>query len=72
MKDFLGRELAVGDEVVYLQQYRTSSALIKAIVIDFTPCQVNLRRYLDNGEPTYSVRKSPHKIVKVNWSGVSV
>lgn len=70
MKDFLGRELTVGDEVVYLQHYRTSSDLIKASVTGFTPCQVNLQRYSDNGRPTDSVRKSPYKIVKVNWSEV--
>ena len=70
MKDFLGRELNVGDEVVYLQHYQTSSYLIKATVTGFTPCQVNLKRYSDDGRPLTSVRKSPYKIVKVNWSEV--
>ena len=69
MKDFLGRELAVGDEVVYLQHYRTSSYLVKAIVTGITSCQVNLQRY-DIGRPTDNVRKAPYKIVKVNWSEV--
>lgn len=55
MKDFLGKELVVGDTVVYLQHNKTSSELIKAVVVGFTPKKVRLQEYYgDNVTTKYS------------------
>lgn len=40
MCDFLGRELKIGDKVVYVRHYRTSCSLIKTIITGITPKRV--------------------------------
>ena len=42
MKDRLGRELAVGDEVLFLEHSKTSSDLFDGVVIGFTPMFVKI------------------------------
>lgn len=42
MKDFLGNELAVGDQVVYLTHTRTSSSLNKGVIKKITPKMVSI------------------------------
>lgn len=43
MCDFLGRELKIGDKVVYLMYCRTSSMYVKTIVTAFTPKKVRIK-----------------------------
>lgn len=70
MKDFLGRELNIGDEVVYLSHSRTSSRLYKAIITGFTPMKVHLDTYSEDGRKLWVETKYPRHIVKVTWSEV--
>ena len=70
MKDFLGRELNVGDEVVYLSHSRTSSNMYRGIVVEFTPCKVRIETYTADGEGAWPQLKFPYHVVKVNWSEV--
>lgn len=65
MKDFLGNELNVGDEVVYANMnYRK---LGKAIVISFTKFYVNIE--YDNTDfssnRTSKTRQLPEQLVKI-------
>lgn len=60
MKDFLGKELKVGDTVVALSHSRTSSHLFKGVITSFTPQKAYIQ-----GEYCYGLRTSD-KIVKVD------
>lgn len=67
MTDFLGRELNVGDECVYIQNRSTGSStirklLFKDVIIGFTPKKVRFKRY---GDLIF-----PCNVVKVEWSNV--
>lgn len=56
-KDFIGQELHVGDEIVYLQHYKTSSYLNQGVIKSLsekTATMENLRR------------KAHDKIIKIN------
>ena len=55
MRDFLGRELQVGDSVVYLSHHRTSSSYHKCKITAFTPKKV----YIDGCKCV-----EPHKLIK--------
>ena len=59
MKDFLGRELKVGDTVVFLTHCKTSSSLHKGVIKSFSPQKAYV---VGDYHSTY---KSPDKIVKV-------
>ena len=69
MKDFLGNELNIGDEVVFLQHYKTSSTLYKGKIQKITNCFVFISdSYIGN------VKKEPCKCVKVTeekWIPIS-
>ena len=65
IKDFLGKELNIGDKVVSLTHSRTSSWFNRAVVIGFTPKMVRVRR-VRFGD--WVELKAPDKIVKVEWS----
>lgn len=56
MKDFAGKELKVGDDVVYLKQTTSSSHLVKGRISRFT----NKFVFMADG-----ARKEPNKVVKV-------
>lgn len=52
MKDFLGRELNVGDKCIYIQNQRTGSSTIRKImlkgtIIGFSPQKVRFREFGD-------------------------
>ena len=68
MKDFIGRELAIGDEVIYLSHGRTSSCFYRAIVTGFTPMKIKLETYLNDGRQAWCEQKYPRHVVKVGWS----
>lgn len=70
MKDFLGRELNVGDEVLYLIHTRTSSYLRRGIVIGFTPMKIHIRTFDENGKESRNELKFPHYVVKARWRNV--
>jgi hypothetical protein len=55
MLDFLGRELHVGDKVVYLFHVKSSSHYVKTKITGFTPKKV----YIDSGKCV-----EPHKLIK--------
>lgn len=67
MKDFLGQELFVGDNVVCLSHSRTSSQLVKGTITKFTNSMLYYsysRKYPEN-----VVRISPNKVVKYSQNG---
>ena len=68
MKDFLGRELVIGDEVIYLSHGSTSSKLYRAIIVGFTPMKVRMETYDVGGRQLWNELKFPYHIVKVGWS----
>ena len=70
MKDFLGRELNVGDEVIYLEHFRTSSHFNRGIVMGFTPMKINIDNYSSDGRQMWRDQKFPHHVVKVGWTNV--
>ena len=70
MKDLLGRELSVGDEIIYLQHYRTSSSLNRGIVTGFTPMKINIDSYSIDGRCRWCEQKYPRHVVKVVWSDI--
>lgn len=57
MKDFIGNELNVGDNVVYIFRGTTSSYFIKSKIERFTKKCV----YMIDGS-----RKAPDKVIKIN------
>ena len=57
MKDYLENEINVGDEVAYIQHYKTSSCFYKSTVLGFTKKMVIL------GDKYGSFKKSPDKII---------
>ena len=57
MRDFLGKELDEGDEVVYIRTYSRSGDLKKGVIKGFTPTLV----VMENGD-----KKTPSKVIKVN------
>ena len=60
MKDFLGNELNIGDEVVFLQHYKSSSTLYKGKIQKMTNCFVFIGdSYVGN------TKKEPCKCMKV-------
>lgn len=61
MKDFLGQELRVGDEVVFLQHYKTSSSLYKGKIERMTNCFVHI-----TDSHVGNTRKEPSKCIKIN------
>ena len=73
MKDFLGNELAIGDEVVFSSQIHRK--LCKGIIASFTKSgnYVNVeykgkyvgRSYKDM-EHDYEIRQKPEQVMKVN------
>lgn len=71
LKDFVGKELKVGDEVIYLSHNRTSSELHRGNVIDFTLKKVRLDTYLEDGHRAWRELKYPHHLVKMRWSEVT-
>lgn len=56
MKDFVGNELSVGDDVVYLFHSKTSSHFVKSKIERFTDKCV----FMVDGR-----RKEPNKVIKV-------
>ena len=70
MKDFLGRELKVGDEVLYLIHTRTSSYLRRGVVSGFTPMKIRMKTFHENGKEAWDELKFPHHVVKVRWRNV--
>lgn len=70
MKDFLGRELAVGDEVVWLDHQHTSSMFYRGKVTRFTPQKVGIETFSEDGTHVWSNLKLPYHVVKVEWSDV--
>lgn len=65
MKDFLGKELSVGDEVVWIHPgYREYD---KAKVLRFTKCYViieRIRKYHD-GQTTEEVKQKSEQLIKI-------
>lgn len=57
MKDFLENEINIGDEVAYIQHYKSSSCFYKSTVLGFTNKMVIL------GNKYSSFKKSPDKII---------
>ena len=55
MFDFLGKELQIGDKVVYLKHIKSSSNYVKAKITGLTPKKV----HLDLGKCV-----EPHKLIK--------
>ena len=70
MKDFLGRELNIGDEVLYLNHTRTSSYLRRAIVTGFTPMKIRMNTFNNNGTQGCGELKFPYHVVKVRWRNI--
>ena len=60
MKDYLENEINIGDEVAYIQHYKTSSCFYKATVFGFTNKMVILAN-----EYGHQFKKSPDKIICV-------
>lgn len=56
MKDFVGNELNIGDDVVYLFHSKTSSCFVKSKIERFT----NKCIFMIDG-----TRKEPNKVVKI-------
>jgi hypothetical protein len=56
VKDFLEQEIRIGDNVVYLQHYKTSSSLNKSVVVGIADKMVKL----ENGK-----LKCPHLMVVI-------
>jgi hypothetical protein len=72
MKDFLGKELCVGSEVVIIAPgYRM---FVKAIVIGFTKQKVKLKYTNDwnysSNPMTYDILQNPNQVVIVNVIGL--
>ena len=42
MKDFLGKEISIADEVIYMHQHYME--LCKGVVVDFTPKKVRIKQ----------------------------
>ena len=70
MKDFLGKELKIGDKVVYLNYFRTSSNLHRGVITGFTPMKIKIDTYTENGELRWAEKKYPRHVIKVNWEVV--
>jgi len=66
MRDFLGKELYVGDKVVWYEGGRYPT-IWKAKVEAFTPAMVKIMVYTKVGEPTNVGTVNHHKLVKVEW-----
>ena len=65
MTDFLGRELNVGDECVYLKNYRTGSSTIRKLMFKGVITKFKNRSIVfDNAVTVYD----PNDVVKVRWS----
>lgn len=68
MKDFLGRELQVGDKVVVLAHNETSSTLYKAQVIKIAEKKVQVKALQKSSWKFSEISyKDPHKLVKVDF-----
>lgn len=67
MKDFLGRELDVGDECVYLKNCRTGSSTTRKLMFKGVITSFKKRNVIfDNNTTVYN----SDDIVKVKWSEV--
>jgi len=85
MKDAIGKELSVGDEIVYVDGNGRGSSLNPAIVDGFTPKMVKILtvhegsymsvkvdgKYIRVGpvKPFYPATVTPAKVIKVKHSG---
>lgn len=66
-KDFLGRELSIGDTVVFIEAWKTGSALEKGEIVDWFSNQMAKVRYISPQKSWYNgqiTRKSFSKMVK--------
>lgn len=68
IKDFLGNELNIGDEVVALAHQRTSSTLYRGRISKFTKSMVviNTEGYDSDWRFSETMRVSPEKVVKIS------
>ena len=65
MKDFLGRELNVGDECIYLKNCRTGSSTTRKLMFKGTITSFKKSNIIfDNSTTVYN----PKDVVKVRWS----
>lgn len=64
MNDFLGRELNVGDECVYLKSCRTGSSTIRKLMFKGVITSIVKNKILFNHE---TVVYNPNDVVKVKW-----
>ena len=62
MKDFLGNDLQVGDNVVALKYVNTSARLLKGVVLSITNKFVKVSHDYDTNVGYFS----PEKVVKIN------
>ena len=67
MKDAIGKELEVGDKVVYVDGNRDGSFFSKAIINSFTPQMVRINKIWQGEVSEYKSIVYPFKTIKVDF-----
>lgn len=62
MKDFIGKDLYVGDHIIFINHSKTSSCLNEGYVVRFTNTMVVTDKIFLNK----NVKVKPEKVVKIN------
>lgn len=67
MKDFVDKELAVGDDIVFMRKAEFSSHFRRGTVVGFSEKRVRVRHknFMPNGPEFRESSLAPHNIVKV-------
>lgn len=66
MKDYLGYQIEVGDNIVYLSYSKTSSQFVTGIAVGFTPKKVKIKYKSMYGNPENIHAVESHKVLVIN------
>ena len=63
MRDFVGNELAIGDEIIYCRSRKNGMDMIKTKVVGFTDKMVKVERLRSWGDKPYSLASPSNCVV---------
>jgi len=66
MVDFLGKEIRVHDNIVYLSHSKSSSQYVKGKVLEFTEKKVKIKHETISRYHIVESLVAPHKIIVIN------
>ncbi len=63
MRDFIGNELAIGDDIIYCRSRKNGMDMIKTKVVGFTDKMVKVERFKSWSDKQYSLASPTNCVV---------